>query len=339
MFTGAHARARLALGPAGVGLWWAWDARLVTTAVLFFLYLGYLALRRIPAATRRARPSAARSPRSSRSSTCRSCTSRSTWWRTLHQKGTVFNPRAGREDPRRRWRSRSGSACSRSRCSTCYLLDRRYRLAALEEGREERELERRSPSASRAAPTVRRRSSGSAAMSSPSYVITGWALTAVVLGALLAVDRAAHDAAERSLPDGEVGDAVASTPRTVAPRADQRTRYIVAVGGCVVAVVAIVVLAVVLAEQRRLLPDRVRGGARPRRRGHVARSGSPARSSPAPMHETTRRRATSSHRRQAHRRGRPPRRPARRCSRTARRSCARGTGRNAATRRSTPTAS
>jgi len=32
------------------GVWWAWDARLVTTAVLFFLYLGYLALRRVPAA-------------------------------------------------------------------------------------------------------------------------------------------------------------------------------------------------------------------------------------------------------------------------------------------------
>ena len=57
------------------GVWWAWDARLVTTAVLFFLYLGYLALRRIPAAPDGAR-SAARSPRSSRSSTCRSCTSR-----------------------------------------------------------------------------------------------------------------------------------------------------------------------------------------------------------------------------------------------------------------------
>jgi heme exporter protein C len=29
------------------GVWWAWDARLVTTAVLFFLYLGYLALRHV----------------------------------------------------------------------------------------------------------------------------------------------------------------------------------------------------------------------------------------------------------------------------------------------------
>ena len=44
------------------GTWWAWDARLVTTAVLFFLYLGYLALRRIPARPG-ARRSAARSPR------------------------------------------------------------------------------------------------------------------------------------------------------------------------------------------------------------------------------------------------------------------------------------
>ena len=57
------------------GSWWEWDARLTTTAVLFFLYLGYLALR-APAAAPTSAPSAARSPRSSPSSTCRSCTSR-----------------------------------------------------------------------------------------------------------------------------------------------------------------------------------------------------------------------------------------------------------------------
>ena len=28
------------------GTWWEWDARLTSTAILFFLYLGYLALRR-----------------------------------------------------------------------------------------------------------------------------------------------------------------------------------------------------------------------------------------------------------------------------------------------------
>ncbi len=37
------------------GVWWAWDARLVTTAVLFFLYVGYLALRRVPAVRNGAR--------------------------------------------------------------------------------------------------------------------------------------------------------------------------------------------------------------------------------------------------------------------------------------------
>ena len=72
------------------GVWWAWDARLVTTAVLFFLYLGYLALRRIPAA-----PEA-------RAKRCAIAALIAfvdvpivhfsvNWWRTLHQQGTVFN--------------------------------------------------------------------------------------------------------------------------------------------------------------------------------------------------------------------------------------------------------
>ena len=30
------------------GVWWTWDARLTLTALMFFLYLGYLALRRVP---------------------------------------------------------------------------------------------------------------------------------------------------------------------------------------------------------------------------------------------------------------------------------------------------
>jgi len=32
------------------GVWWVWDARLTTTALMFVLYLGYLAVRRVPAA-------------------------------------------------------------------------------------------------------------------------------------------------------------------------------------------------------------------------------------------------------------------------------------------------
>ena len=31
------------------GVWWTWDARLTLTALMFFMYLGYLALRRVPA--------------------------------------------------------------------------------------------------------------------------------------------------------------------------------------------------------------------------------------------------------------------------------------------------
>jgi heme exporter protein C len=31
------------------GVWWTWDARLTLTALMLFLYLGYLALRRVPA--------------------------------------------------------------------------------------------------------------------------------------------------------------------------------------------------------------------------------------------------------------------------------------------------
>jgi heme exporter protein C len=73
------------------GIWWTWDARLVTTAVLLFLYLGYLALRRVPgAAHARARRSAivaiiafADVPVVHLSVI---------WWRTLHQQPTVLNP-------------------------------------------------------------------------------------------------------------------------------------------------------------------------------------------------------------------------------------------------------
>ena len=74
------------------GTWWEWDARLTTTAILFFLYLGYLALRRTGATSdERGKRSAiaaliafADVPVSYLSVT---------WWQTLHQQGTVFNER------------------------------------------------------------------------------------------------------------------------------------------------------------------------------------------------------------------------------------------------------
>ena len=73
------------------GVWWTWDPRLITTALLFFVYLGYLALRRAtldPAL--RARRSAVfgvvafvQVPIVHLSVL---------WWRSLHQPPTVLRP-------------------------------------------------------------------------------------------------------------------------------------------------------------------------------------------------------------------------------------------------------
>ncbi|WP_017975686.1 cytochrome c biogenesis protein CcsA [Actinopolyspora halophila] len=73
------------------GVWWTWDPRLVTTAIMFFVYLGYLALRRATVdPVTRARRSAvfgvvafAQVPIVHMSVL---------WWRTLHQPPTVLKP-------------------------------------------------------------------------------------------------------------------------------------------------------------------------------------------------------------------------------------------------------
>jgi heme exporter protein C len=72
------------------GVWWAWDARLTSTALLLVLLLGYLAVRRVPAdPDARARRSAVVAlvavvdvPIVHFSVN---------WWRTLHQDATVLN--------------------------------------------------------------------------------------------------------------------------------------------------------------------------------------------------------------------------------------------------------
>lgn len=73
------------------GVWWTWDARLVTTALLFLVYLGYLALRRATEdGEARARRAAVwgivafvQVPIVHLSVV---------WWRTLHQPPTVLRP-------------------------------------------------------------------------------------------------------------------------------------------------------------------------------------------------------------------------------------------------------
>lgn len=121
------------------GFWWAWDARLVSTLLLLFLFLGYLALRRVPgdpigAAKRNAIaaliafvdvPIVHFSVE---------------WWRTLHQKATVFNPElSAKIDGVMGLTLWLGTIAFT--LLYVYLLDRRYRLAVLEEGRADVELE------------------------------------------------------------------------------------------------------------------------------------------------------------------------------------------------------
>ena len=122
------------------GVWWAWDARLVTTAVLFFLYVGYLALRRVPA------PIEARAKRSAIAALIAFADVPIVhfsvdWWRTLHQQATVFTPSLnahihGVMAFTLWWGVLAFTILF------VYLLDRRYRLEALEEGLEARELAR-----------------------------------------------------------------------------------------------------------------------------------------------------------------------------------------------------
>jgi heme exporter protein C len=122
------------------GVWWAWDARLVTTAVLFFLYLGYLALRQIPGepdtvATRSAIAALVAFvdvPIVHFSVT---------WWRTLHQQGTVFNPEL-RAHIHGVMAFTLWFAVLTFTILYLYLLDLRYELAALDEEAADTELAR-----------------------------------------------------------------------------------------------------------------------------------------------------------------------------------------------------
>ena len=72
------------------GVWWAWDARLTLTAVLLVLYLGYMALRRVPAEPEvRARRSAFLALFAAVDIPLVHFSVN--WWNTLHQGATVLN--------------------------------------------------------------------------------------------------------------------------------------------------------------------------------------------------------------------------------------------------------
>ncbi len=91
VFTGLAIALGSVWGKPTWGVWWTWDPRVVTTAVMFFVYLGYLALRRATVdPTSRARRSAVfgvvafiQVPIVHMSVV---------WWRALHQPPTVLQP-------------------------------------------------------------------------------------------------------------------------------------------------------------------------------------------------------------------------------------------------------
>jgi heme exporter protein C len=122
------------------GTWWEWDARLTTTAVLFFLYLGYLALRRT------ADTAEARGKRCAIAALIAFVDVplvhfSVTWWQTLHQDATVFNPKLDVEIHGTMALTLVLSVLSFTLLYG-YLTMMRFRLAVLEEGREQRDLER-----------------------------------------------------------------------------------------------------------------------------------------------------------------------------------------------------
>ncbi|MCU1429359.1 MAG: ABC-type transport system involved in cytochrome c biosis, permease component [Actinomycetia bacterium] len=121
------------------GTWWEWDARLTTTAVLFFLYLGYLALRRT------ADTSEQRGKRCAIAALIAFADVpivhfSVNWWQTLHQTGTVFNPKLDVQIHGTMAVTLLLSVLSFTMLYVCLTLSR-LRLAELEEGREQRELE------------------------------------------------------------------------------------------------------------------------------------------------------------------------------------------------------
>ncbi len=73
------------------GVWWTWDARLTSTALLLLLELGYLALRRVPADAH---------IRAKRCAVAAILIAIDVpivhfsvdWWNTLHQSGTILDP-------------------------------------------------------------------------------------------------------------------------------------------------------------------------------------------------------------------------------------------------------
>lgn len=121
------------------GSYWQWDARLTTTILLFMTYLGYLALRRLPAEPAvRARRAAIMALVSFINVPIVHFSV--DWWRTLHQKASLSVGRKPEITGEMYWTLMySWFAVS---LGAAWLLIHRYRVIRLEELSEEESLDR-----------------------------------------------------------------------------------------------------------------------------------------------------------------------------------------------------
>jgi len=139
VFTGLSLATGMLWGRPTWGVWWVWDARLTSTALLFVAFVGYLAVRRL---------STEPTVRAKRAAWVGLIAFVDVpivhfsveWWRTLHQKGTIFNRELNPTiQGNLAWALLSGVVAFTF--LYLYLLERRYRLALLEEAVEGRELD------------------------------------------------------------------------------------------------------------------------------------------------------------------------------------------------------
>ncbi len=123
------------------GVWWTWDARLTTTAVLFVLYLGYLAVRKVPA------PPEVQSRRAAIVAIAAFLDvpivhQSVEWWRTLHQDASVLDD-SRLLDPQiggtMAWTLFIGVVAFT--LLYCWLLAHRFRLAWMEDRLGDRQLQ------------------------------------------------------------------------------------------------------------------------------------------------------------------------------------------------------
>jgi len=160
------------------GVWWTWDARLTSTAVLFVLYLGYLAVRRVPSDPE---------VRSRRAAIVALAAFVDVplvhfsveWWRTLHQPASLLDERR-LFDPQITGTMAFTLVLGVVAFTLLYawLVIHRFRLARLEELADERQLadalaERRAEGAPTSAGESAGTEAGSARVDAPPVEAVG----------------------------------------------------------------------------------------------------------------------------------------------------------------------